>query len=302
MDLEKLRGIVVPIVTPVDQEERVDEEGFRQLLRHCVRVGIHAIFVAGTNGEAMALTDRERYRAIRIALDEVGDKLPVICGAMDCSTRKAIDHIKAIEDMGGEVAVITPPFYMKTPNNREVLDHIEQVAGSTNLKIMLYNIPGFTGSTICNEVLYRAAEVDNVIGYKDSSGNMQAFIKALDHFKGSNFKMFMGITDLAPLALLMGADGFVPTLAPVYYKLYLKLYEAAVTKDFSEVMRLYGLVLRSNEVASFGKNGVAANKYVVSTLGYFNGRPIAPAEEPGPEEKKKMDAFVARILEQSETI
>lgn len=302
MEYDKLGGIVPPIVTPVDQNERVDEDGFRRLLRHCVNVGIHAIFVAGTNGETMALTSRERERAIRIALDEVGGEVPVICGAMDCSTRKVIENVKSIEEMGGEVAVITPPFYMKAPSDGEILAHFENVAASTNLKIMLYNIPAFTGSTISNDVLFRAAEIDNVIGYKDSSGNMAAFIKALQHFKGTGFKMFMGITDLAPLALLMGADGFVPTLAPVYYTLYLKLYNAAKAGDFQRVMELYDLVIRSNQVAGFAKNGIAANKYVVSTLGFFEGRPLAPAEEPTQEQKEKMRAFAAEIVRESNEI
>lgn len=302
MDLSKLCGIVPPIVTPIDENEKVNEAGFRKLLRHCVDVGIHSIFVAGTNGETMGLTQTERNRAIKIALDEVSKDVPVICGAMDTSTSRVIENIKAIEDMGGEVAVVTPPFYCKTPTEAEMINHFETVANATKLKIMIYNIPGFTGTRVSNNELFKLAQIDNIIGYKDSTGSFADFVKVLDHFKGTGFKVFQGMTDLAPMSLLMGADGFVPTLAPVYYELYLKLYNAAKAKDFNRVMELNHLVLESNRAASFSKNGVVTNKYIVSTLGFFDYYPVKPSIGPTEEEKKKIDAFVQDIIEKSKTI
>ena len=83
---KKYKGVIPPIITPVDAHERVDEAALRALIRHCIEVGLHGIFVAGTNGEAMALCPRERERAIKITLDECGEKIPVLCGIMDSGT------------------------------------------------------------------------------------------------------------------------------------------------------------------------------------------------------------------------
>ncbi len=302
VDLNRVRGIIPPVFTPIDENERVDESAFRRLLRHCVDVGLHGVFAAGTNGEAMALRNEERERVISIALDEVGKDVPVLCGAIDASTGKVIDHIKAIEQMGGELVVITPPFYMKAATDAEILRHFELVADSTPLKIFLYNIPGVTGSVISNDVVFEAAKIDNIVGYKDSSGNMAAFLKALQHFKGTGFKMFMGITDLAPAALLFGADGFIPGLGPIFYELYLKMFNAAISGDLARVKELYGLILPSNQVAPFGKNGIATNKFIASLTGIFDGTPVAPSIGPNDEAKEALKVFAAHIIERARAI
>ncbi len=114
MDLNKVKGIIPPIITPLNEKEEVDEGAFRKLLNHCYEVGIHGIFVAGTNGECMALTQKERNRAIQIPLDEVGEKMPVMAGVMDTSTKRVIENIKALEQMGGEIAVVNSGFLLES--------------------------------------------------------------------------------------------------------------------------------------------------------------------------------------------
>lgn len=113
MAKDRYVGVVPPIVTPVDKFERVDEAALRGIVRRCKDVGLHGVFVAGSNGECMALTQAERNRAIRIVLDEAGPDYPVMSGVMDSSTQRVIDNIKALEDMGGDVAVVTPVFYAR---------------------------------------------------------------------------------------------------------------------------------------------------------------------------------------------
>ena len=100
MDLNKVKGIIPPIVTPLNEKEEVDEGAFRQLLNHCYEKGIHGIFVAGTNGECMALTQKERNRAIQITLDEVGSKMPVMAGVMDSSTKGLSKILKPLNRWG----------------------------------------------------------------------------------------------------------------------------------------------------------------------------------------------------------
>ena len=107
---KKYYGVVPPVITPITEKETVDEEGFRQLIDYCIDGGLHGLFVAGSNGECMALTQAERNNAIRIMLDQAKGRVPVMAGVMDTSTRRVIDNIKALEQMGGTCAVVTPIF------------------------------------------------------------------------------------------------------------------------------------------------------------------------------------------------
>lgn len=216
MAKDRYVGVVPPIVTPVDEFERVDEAALRGIVRRCKDVGLHGVFVAGSNGECMALTQAERNRAIRIVLDEAGPDYPVMSGVMDSSTQRVIDNIKALEDMGGDVAVVTPVFYARHATQDETVRHFEEILRHTKVKLMIYNIPMFTGLNLTPETIIRIAELDSrVIGCKDTSGNFPGFQKLLRHFKDSDFILHQGSTNLAAASMLLGADGFVPSLAPV---------------------------------------------------------------------------------------
>lgn len=139
MAKDRYVGVVPPIVTPVDEFERVDEAALRGIVRRCKDVGLHGVFVAGSNGECMALTQAERNRAIRIVLDEAGPDYPVMSGVMDSSTQRVIDNIKALEDMGGDVAVVTPVFYARHATQDETVRHFEEILRHTKVKLMIYN-------------------------------------------------------------------------------------------------------------------------------------------------------------------
>ena len=299
MDLNKVKGIIPPIITPLNEKEEVDEGAFRKLLNHCYEVGIHGIFVAGTNGECMALTQKERNRAIQITLDEVGSKMPVMAGVMDTSTKRVVENVKALEQMGGEIAVVTPAFYWKTPSDAEVIRHFEEVAKNTKISVFAYNIPPFTGSNLSNKAIFEIAKIDNVIGYKDSAANMVQFQQCLYHFKNTDFKLFMGNVDLVAMSLLMGAVGFVPTMAPVFYDLYLKLYNAAIGGDMEKTLKINETFVKSCKLGGMAKSSIAANKYAISLLGLCDARVAQPMEQVTQEEKHKITAFVKEILEES---
>jgi len=155
---KRIKGVIPPIITPVGERENVDEKGFRRLLNHCVESGLHGIFVAGSNGETMGLTQSERDRAIKIAISEVGDRVPVLCGAMDAGTKKVIENIKRLENMGGEVAVVTPVFYARHDTQDETVRLFEGISINTQIDLMVYNIPKFTGQKLTAETIFKIAE------------------------------------------------------------------------------------------------------------------------------------------------
>lgn len=293
MAKDRYVGVVPPIVTPVDEFERVDEAALRGIVRRCKDVGLHGVFVAGSNGECMALTQAERNRAIRIVLDEAGPDYPVMSGVMDSSTQRVIDNIKALEDMGGDVAVVTPVFYARHATQDETVRHFEEILRHTKVKLMIYNIPMFTGLNLTPETIIRIAELDSrVIGCKDTSGNFSGFQKLLRHFKDSDFILHQGSTNLAAASMLLGADGFVPSLAPVFPKVHLKVYQFGKAGNIAETMKWNELLSDVCTLYPMAKSQTSSTKYAMSKVCPMSYRSILPTEPITQSEMAQIDALM----------
>ena len=292
---QKLFGVVPPIITPVDEYERVDEKGLRLLIDHCIDHGIHGIFVCGSNGECMALTQAERDRAIRIALDECAGRVPVIAGVMDSSTKRVIENVKRFEDMGGQTAVVTPVFYARHATQDETVRHFEDISAATEADLMIYNIPMFTGQNLTADTVIRISQIDRVTGVKDTSGSLPAFIRLLNHFKGTDFRVLQGSTSLAVPSMLMGADGYVPSLAPLFPKAHIMVYEYGKARDIDNAMKWGAILDEICKIYPMAKSQTASTKYAMSTLGFTDKRVIRPSEPITAEEMARIDAFIDKM-------
>ena len=247
---KEIIGVIPPIITPIDEHEKVDEQGLRRLINHCIS---HGIFSCGSNGECMSLTQRQRDEAIRITLDECAGRVPVIAGCMDSSTARVIENIKRFEDMGGKTAVVTPVFYAR-----------------------------------------HATQDETVIGVKDTSGNFPAFIKLLNHFKGTDFLVHQGATNLAAPSMLMGADGYIPSLAPLFPKAHIKLYEYGKAGDIENTMKWGAILDELCKLYPMAKSQTASTKYAISTLGFVDRRVCQPTEPITPEEMRRIDEHIEK--------
>ncbi len=292
---KKYVGVIPPIITPVDEYENVDEKGFRKLISHCIENGIHGIFVAGSNGECLALTQKERDRAIRIAIDETAGRVPVMSGVMDSSTRRVIDNIKSLEQMGGTAAVITPVFYARHATQEETVRHFEEIARHTDIDLIIYNIPPFTGQTLKAETVFKIARIDKVVGYKDTSGSFPDFQKCLSHFKGTDFALLQGATNLAAASLLLGADGYIPSMAPLFPEPHIRMYEYGRKGDIANTMACNDLISEISAIWPMTKSQTASTKYAISRLGFCDKRVIRPTEPIQPDEEKRIDAKIDEI-------
>lgn len=285
---KKYYGVIPPIITPVDEYEDVDGEGFRKLLDHCKKGGLHGVFVAGSNGETMALTQKERNHAIKVALDWAKGEYPIMAGVMDTSTRRVIENIKQLEQMGGTCAVITSIFYARHTSQDETVRHFERIAKETSIDLIIYNIPMFTGLKLTADTVIKISKIDHVVGMKDSSGDFKEFMKCLDYFKGTDFCVLQGTTAYAMPSMLLGADGFVPSIAPLFPVLFVKAYEAGLSKNIDLAMKYDVLLRETSKILDMTKNGTAANKYSISLLGLTDKRVIFPQDTILPEEEQRI--------------
>ena len=293
---KKYYGVVPPVITPITEKENVDEEGFRQLIDYCIDGGLHGLFVAGSNGECMALTQAERNNAIRIMLDQAKGRVPVMAGVMDTSTRRVIDNIKALEQMGGSCAVVTPIFYARHTSQDETVRHFEQILKETSADLIIYNIPTFTGLTLTPATIRRLAALDSrVAGYKDTTNNFGNFLDLLDDLGQTPFSMFMGASNIGVASMMMGADGFVPAMAACFPRMFTDAYEASISGDIQLAIKYDRLVRMTSRLLGLAKNATASAKYAISLRGFTRKEVIMPQDQILPAEEEKVRQAVAEI-------
>lgn len=292
---KKYTGIIPPIPTPIDERENVDEVALRNLVEHTIETGMDGIFVAGSNGECMGLTQSERDRAIKIVLDQTKGRVPVLAGVMDTSTRRVIENCKRLEDIGGTAAVVTPIFYSRSTNPSETIRHFEMISACTNLDLLIYNIPSYTHNILSPDTVFELAKIDHVVGYKDSSNQMSDMIKCLNHFKGSDFCILQGMVRLAAVSVLLGADGMIPSIATVFPRVCREVFKASKSRDIERMMFWNEIMDRCMEVCSMSSNGTSSTKCALSATGLLSNRMTAPLEPVSESEKEKIYQTVASL-------
>jgi 4-hydroxy-tetrahydrodipicolinate synthase len=228
------KGIFPALVTPFTVEDALDEQTYRELIRF-VLPNVNGVVPCGTTGEFSSMTFDEKKRAIAICIDEVAGKVPVLAGTGCQSTRETLALTHWAKDAGASGALVVAPYFLK-PTFNEVFDHYKQV-DRVGLPIVLYNIPQTAGT----HFRWWTAEgmglaFDNVIGMKDSSGDMPFFMAALEKLRGT-IGLFVGHDEVVGAALLAGADGAILASANLIPDIWQEIYQAAQRGDVEFVRR-----------------------------------------------------------------
>jgi 4-hydroxy-tetrahydrodipicolinate synthase len=220
----QFHGIIPPVGTPMKADEDLDLHRLRWFLDHLIGNGVHGVFVLGTNSEFYALDEREKQEVIATAVAHVNRRVPVFAGTGAESTREVIRLTKMAEREGVDgVSIITPYFIL--PNQREIFDHYRRIAESTRLPVLLYNNPATCGGVkIDVDTLARLAEIPNIVGIKDSSGDLQntaEYVRVVP----DRFSVMTGRDTLIFYGLMAGARGAVPATGNIAPALLVEIYE-----------------------------------------------------------------------------
>ncbi|HEV3117204.1 MAG TPA: 4-hydroxy-tetrahydrodipicolinate synthase, partial [Gemmataceae bacterium] len=276
----KIHGIIPPVATPMQPNEDLDLPRLRWFLDHLIREGVHGLFVLGTNSEFYALDEREKQEVIATAVEHVRGRVPVYAGTGAESTREAVRLTKMAEREGASgVSVITP--YFISPNQQEIYDHYRRIAESTALPVILYNNPSTCGGIkIDVDTVARLAEIANILGVKDSSGDLQNTMEYI-RVVPERFAVMMGRDTLIYSALLFGARGAVPATANVAPALCAEIYNAFQRGDHAAAKAAQ---LRLNPIRLSLTLGTAPGgvKAALSLLGMSIGpsrAPVAPLSQ-----------------------
>jgi dihydrodipicolinate synthase/N-acetylneuraminate lyase len=238
-----LRGIIVPMVTPLLDRDTLDLAGLERLLEHILVGGVHGLFILGTTGEAPSLSYRLRYELIQRVCDRVRKRVPVLVGITDTSFVESVNIAVKARDAGAQAVVLAPPYYFPAGQS-ELLEYLNHLTRELPLPLFLYNMPRFTKLIFEPETVRAAAEFPGIAGIKDSSGNMVYFRRLQSLLKDHpDFSLLMGREELLAEAILLGGHGSVCGGANLIPKLYVELYNAACVKDLPKVEVLHQKVM-----------------------------------------------------------
>ncbi|EXI75629.1 MAG TPA: 4-hydroxy-tetrahydrodipicolinate synthase [Candidatus Accumulibacter phosphatis] len=221
-----ITGSIVAIVTPMHADGSLDLPALRRLVDFHVEQDTDAIVVVGTTGESPTVSLEEHCELIRVAVEQAAGRLPVIAGTGANSTAEAIELTRFAHQAGASAALSVVPYYNK-PGQEGLYRHFRAIAEAVDIPVILYNVPGRTVADLGNETTLRLAEVPNIVGIKDATGNMDRGIELITR-SPAGFAVYSGDDASACALMLMGAKGDISVVANVAPRLMHEMCSAAV--------------------------------------------------------------------------
>ncbi|MDO8576871.1 MAG: 4-hydroxy-tetrahydrodipicolinate synthase [Candidatus Daviesbacteria bacterium] len=236
--MQKFSGAITAIVTPFLPTGEVDLEALKKLVEFQIKSGINAIVPCGSTGEVATLSDEEKGLVIRTVVEQVGKKVPVIAGAGSNDTAKAVSLSRIAKEAGADALLHVTPYYNK-PTPKGLVAHFKAIANSCDLPIILYNVPGRTGSNVTAETTLRIAkEVPSVVGVKEASGNINQIMEII---KGAskNFSVLSGDDSMTYPLMALGGDGIISVAANEIPKEMSALTRAVAESNWEKAKKLH---------------------------------------------------------------
>lgn len=297
--MKPLRGIIPPLATPLKAYDALDVAGLEVLVEHVLSGEPNALFILGTTGEGPALNYSLRRDLIQRVCRQVGTRVPVLVGITDSSYVESVKLAEHAAVCGASAIVAAPPFYFPI-SQADLLRLFESLTQDAALPLYLYNQPALTKINIEPETVARAAEMPNVWGVKDSSGEIGYLRQVLDRVaqKHPEFSVFVGPEHLLSEALLLGAHGGVPGGANIFPDLPTRLYRLFLEGKTEEMRRVQQLIVDigsaiwSSDEADGGY--LRRLKCALSVLGLCSDVPTWPYQPSSKEERQQIAAHLAR--------
>ncbi len=232
MNTDFIKGVVVPIVTPIDENELIDEKKLRTQVDYVIDGGVLGILAFGSNGEFYVIEEDEMERGLKIIVDQAAGRIPVYFGIGAISTRKCVRLAKMAAENGAAGISVLQPMFLK-PTEEELFRHFKTIADAVSkTPMLLYNNPGRVGYTMSAALVERLAyEVENIVGMKDTSGDITQTAEFIRRTRDVNFKVFGGKDTLLYASMCHGAVGGVCTAANFMPELITDVYNKYVAGD-----------------------------------------------------------------------
>ena len=275
-----IQGSIPAILTPMNDDGSLDLAGFRRLLDWHINEGSDGVVVVGTTGESPTVNVDEHCQLIETAVQHVAKRIPVIAGTGANSTREAIELARFAKNAGADAHLSVVPYYNK-PTQEGLYQHFKAIATAVELPLILYNVPGRTVADLSNDTALRLAELPNVIGIKDATGNIERGTDLLKRAP-AGFNVWSGDDATAMVLTLLGAKGTISVTANVAPRLMHEMYAAALVGDLPRARELNFRLLGLHRHLFVEANPIPA-KWAVQQLGLINGAARLPMTPLSPE-------------------
>ncbi|MHC1789680.1 4-hydroxy-tetrahydrodipicolinate synthase [Solidesulfovibrio sp.] len=285
----EFRGAITALVTPFRNGE-VDEEAYRAFIEWQIEQGIHGLVPCGTTGESATLSHEEHKRVIRICVDQVKGRVPVLAGAGSNNTREAIELTQEALDAKADGALLITPYYNK-PTQAGLVAHFKAIADRVDMPFIVYNVPGRTAVNLLPETLaILKKEIRQVIGVKEATGDLNQVSRVLE-FCGEDFQVLSGDDFTALPTMTIGGRGVISVVSNFVPKMMSDMCEAAKACDLTTAKALHYKMSPLYRAAFIETNPVPA-KMALDLMGRFPFEvrlPMVPLE---PGNKAKLQAVL----------
>ncbi|HXX46550.1 MAG TPA: 4-hydroxy-tetrahydrodipicolinate synthase [Candidatus Acidoferrales bacterium] len=286
-------GCGTALVTPFRKDLSLDEEALRRLVRRQIDGGINFLVPCGTTGESPTLASAEQRRVVEITIEEARPrKVPVVAGAGGNNTEHVIEMARAFQALGADGILSVAPYYNK-PTQEGLYQHYKAIANAISLPIILYNIPGRTGVNIEPATIARLAEIGNIVGVKEASGNISQMAVVLDMVP-SNFLVLSGDDAITLPLMALGGKGLISVSSNEIPAEMTRIVQLALANDFAaarEIHRRYAKLLEVN----FIETNPGPVKAAMALMGLLEPVFRLPLVAPKPENLAKIRSALEAV-------
>src|SRR5688500_17749140 len=276
---ERLKGCGTALVTPFTKDGALDEQTLRKLVDWQIAEGIHFLVPCGSTGEAVTMTPSEHRRVVEITVEQAKGRVPIVAGAGSNDTAKAVAMSKEMKAAGATHLLHVSPMYNKPPQ-RGIIAHFERIADATDLPIVVYNVPGRTGSNIEPKTTLALAKLKNVVAVKEASGNLGQITDILKE-RPPSLSVLSGDDEMTFSVMTAGGDGVISVTSNATPKLMSQLCNAAIKGDVERARKLHFQLLPWMRAAFIESNPIPV-KAAMAMLGKMENRlrlPLVPLDE-----------------------
>jgi 4-hydroxy-tetrahydrodipicolinate synthase len=278
-------GCGTALVTPFRQDQSLDEQALRRLVKRQIDAGINFLVPCGTTGESPTLTHHELRRVVEITIEEARGKVPVVAGAGGYNTAEVIERARNYEAMGADGILSVSPYYNK-PTQEGLYQHYKAIAEAISLPIILYNIPGRTGVNIETVTVKRLAEIDNIVGVKEASGSISQMAAVLDSVP-DDFLVLSGDDAITIPLMSIGGRGLISVTSNEIPAEMTRITQLCFANDFAAAREIHRKYFRLME-ANFVETNPGPVKAALGLMGLLDPVFRLPLVAPKPENLAKI--------------
>jgi 4-hydroxy-tetrahydrodipicolinate synthase len=289
--MRKLFGTGVALVTPFGKDNEIDFKGLKRLLIHTGK-GVDYFVVMGTTGESATLSKEEKKSVLKFVMDNNPKKLPVVYGIGGNNTRQVVDEIKSTDLEGVSAILSVSPYYNK-PSQEGIYQHFMTIADASPLPIILYNVPGRTGSNLTAATTLRLASHSKIAGIKEASGNLEQCMKIVKE-KPKDFMLISGDDMLALPIYSIGGVGIISVLANAVPQVFNKINGQFYAGKLSQAQAAQFKILDING-PMYEEGNPTGIKYLLKLMGICKGYVRLPLTEPSQELQNKISALYRKM-------